>query len=153
MTDIVERLRKSPSMKPEGWQTMHADRFEAADTIERLRAELAGLKEQEPEAAYFIDGTGCEHMSRDISAIEKNAKMVGSDPEVVYLYAAPVPAVDASALIEALEEIQRQAIGHKRSTAYNDGVNIALENIEVIAGFALASHASNPVEQETGEGK
>lgn len=45
--------------------------------------------DRDPDAAYFIDGTGCEHMSRDVSAIEKNAKAVGSDPEVVYLYAAP----------------------------------------------------------------
>jgi hypothetical protein len=35
--------------------------------------------------------------------------------------------------VEVMGEIARQAEGHKRSTAYNDGVNIALENIESIA--------------------
>lgn len=37
----------------------------------------------------------------------------------------------------ALDEIRSQAGGHKRSTAYNNGVNIALENIEMISKLAL----------------
>ena len=40
-------------------------------------------------------------------------------------------------LIDSLEEINIQANGHKRSVAYNDGINIALENIENIAYTAV----------------
>lgn len=44
-------------------------------------------------------------------------------------------------LIAALEEIRSQATGHKISTAYNEGVNIALDNIQRIATQALKGYS------------
>lgn len=40
-------------------------------------------------------------------------------------------------LKDLIHEIKLQAGGHKRSTAYSDGVNIALENIEKLAIQAM----------------
>lgn len=47
---------------------------------------------------------------------------------------------NAYGLLDALQEIRNQAHGHKRSIAYNDGVNIALANIEAIAIHAIGSN-------------
>ena len=55
MTDIVERLRDA-STAP-SWAAADAQRHEAADEIERLRAELATCAAAERERiASFIDG-------------------------------------------------------------------------------------------------
>ena len=44
-TDIVERLRLHPSdIGGPGWMDMVRERAEAADTIERLRAEVEALR-------------------------------------------------------------------------------------------------------------
>ncbi|WP_174804399.1 hypothetical protein [Martelella limonii] len=42
----------------------------------------------EPDAAYFIDATGCEHMSRDVANIERiNADTFGGKYQITYLFA------------------------------------------------------------------
>lgn len=40
-------------------------------------------------------------------------------------------------LKDAIKDIASQAAGHKRSVAFNNGVNIALENIELLAKSAI----------------
>lgn len=53
---------------------------------------------------------------------EGNARLIAAAPD----------------MLESLSEIQRQAAGHMRSTASNDGINIALENIEKIAVLSIS---------------
>ncbi|QQM29342.1 hypothetical protein JET14_13515 [Martelella lutilitoris] len=109
--------------------------------LERLRAELAALKQQEPVA--YVTRNGVQAMRKDrVDAYLTDFCHYQDEKYPVPLYAAPVPAVDASALIEALKQI-----------ANGDGVYGAqAHEYKQIARAALASHASNPVEQETGEG-
>lgn len=138
MTDIVERLRKPAGSG--GFAFINTQMHEAADEIERLRASLDALKEQEP--------VGWFNQWNSYNGYQQVADEYNGAPGTIPLYAAPVPAVNASALIDALEEIQSQANGHKRSTASNGGVNIALENIEAIARAVLASRSRNHMKHE-----
>ena len=84
MTDITERLRAicETGCDPEL-------PFEAADTIDALRAELAALKKQEPVAWYLPADGGDDSMFRDAHtvAVCTGTKRVGWQP----LYAAPMP--------------------------------------------------------------
>lgn len=136
MTDIVERLEAHCNGHPNAkipWP--HRVLHDAISEIKRLRAELAALKEQEPVAAYFIDGTGCEHMSRDVSIIKEGAKLIGSDPDVVYLYAAPVPAEIATT--RALEIVL------SRVKMDNETARVLKSQLFFERQKAIASHESN----------
>lgn len=136
MTDIVERLRSNATLNvcpfdklsPEYYKTPSDNpcKFcggepewpnkctgadlrvmkEAADTIERLRAELAALREQEPVAwACKCDFDNAD--GRLTVCVDRLDDIL--DSETVPLYAAPVPAVTVNPdAIAALTNNQRQ---------------------------------------------
>jgi len=91
-------LEPSPGADEEyGRQWCQHDVF-GEDATEYVRADLCDAALAHPGqvrdtvAAYTVDHTGCDHMSRDIAGIERIAAAGSYGPtEVVYLYALALP--------------------------------------------------------------
>lgn len=131
---LVERLR-TPSDGEDTMQTWDYIRAELLDgcmgslprdIFEMILSSIDGERE---EAADRI-----EELERRVSELETATSTRQSE---IYT--------------TALDEIRSQAGGHKRSTAYNNGVNIALENIEMISKLALDDKISPTAEGDSAE--
>lgn len=77
-------------------------------------------------AAYTVDLTGCEHMSRDVALIERiAAEGSNGQTHVVYLYATPPEPVDSDAVVEACAKVaddveeMRESLFRENGTSHN----------------------------------
>lgn len=163
MTDILERLRGVDHMNVDDCFLQSSLFGHAADTIERLRAELAALREQEPVAWRCKDFADGWILYNDYADAFEYEHGVGCAMQP--LYAAPVPAVDTDKLVVALRKIRDEyKLNHLSRYAY-DTASIALASHEsntkpvVSQNQAKVEHKdeascnANHVEQETGEGE
>ena len=89
MTDIVKRLYE------ESQEVTDSLYYQAADTIEQLRAELTALRKQEPVAIARTPAMG----SAVFSELPAMPAVIGED---IYLYTTPPPAIPESRVPEAI---------------------------------------------------